>query len=912
MMESQLSLFLTVFYWVTYEMTTTGFDVFQPSSLDILQNLVVGLLFGAMVTTYCAVRVISIRCNVNHAYAKFRSHLTDIFIFMKREKLDKDLQWEVKQYYEYVWDKTGGTDYRTVLKLCDQITLRTDAILHVYGGAFSKCPILYDSDVSLIRVLGRAVYSSYFRQGMVIIERDDVISDLYFVDDGTMDLRYSDDDEHVLSKLPVGSAFGNLDNVETQVCPNRFIACSNVHILKINSLIFHDIIQDFPVVRMLLVKYRPNQENYIIGSVPPGTVQTIWKDQRPVYIIKRENTINLNTHNHFFQLYLVLVSLACVFGDVYNAGFQCNNTIILGVLYLLDVAFFIKIVMHYSFPFIDEEELNVAAAIAAARKRYYKKDFKVDMFTLLPFELLSMLAPQPWDVFAYLRLNRFLRVVTIRNSLARYQLRLDTKQGLVTGVTTFIWFSVFVHVAASIWYHIAYHEDFQQPHSSWLWTTGPLRQHEKVGSDYLTSLYFIIVTFSLSGTKEILPRLKSEVFFTCVLMIVSTLIYMLYVGEFSNVIHYQAYRCFSFFTKFLEMQEFLLRNRVSPNLIKLAKSYSLYLWRESRGYQSPQFVVEAPQVLKEKIMSAAFMRHLDNHPIFGKCEHPLRRQVVACMKPYYYEDGMYVVKEGEMPAAMFFVHRGSVQELDEEMEQELKLYKPGEFFGTLQGLHHDIAYTLTYTANTRSQVLMLCLDDWEFLLPHYPVSNLIIYPPKDKPADAHVEKRYEPPPVQHVEAKKEKKKVFVTKKTEVKEIENEEDEHLIKLDDVEPMSELDRLLEEATLGLKMPVKEQVSTKPAAEKPDSVPEKTVREKPVSIKKQQETVPQKLVSGKLVSDSVKAPALGAGAAVGAGTGALLAAAASRLAHVSAGLQAKTRSGKEKSTLQESAPTKAIWIA
>lgn len=32
----------------------------------------------------------------------------------------------------------GGIDYRGVLKLCEQLTLRSDAILHIYGPTFAK------------------------------------------------------------------------------------------------------------------------------------------------------------------------------------------------------------------------------------------------------------------------------------------------------------------------------------------------------------------------------------------------------------------------------------------------------------------------------------------------------------------------------------------------------------------------------------------------------------------------------------------------------------------------------------------------------------------------------------------------------------------------------------------------------
>ncbi|CAG9784717.1 unnamed protein product [Diatraea saccharalis] len=64
--------------------------------------------------------------------------MKDITSFMRHEHLSKNLKKEVLDYYEYTWQKTGGIDYNNVLKLCDQITLRTDAILHIYGPTFEK------------------------------------------------------------------------------------------------------------------------------------------------------------------------------------------------------------------------------------------------------------------------------------------------------------------------------------------------------------------------------------------------------------------------------------------------------------------------------------------------------------------------------------------------------------------------------------------------------------------------------------------------------------------------------------------------------------------------------------------------------------------------------------------------------
>lgn len=45
---------------------------------------------------------------------------------------------EVLNYYSHNWEKLGGVDYRHVLKMCHQINLRTDAVLHLYGSTFAN------------------------------------------------------------------------------------------------------------------------------------------------------------------------------------------------------------------------------------------------------------------------------------------------------------------------------------------------------------------------------------------------------------------------------------------------------------------------------------------------------------------------------------------------------------------------------------------------------------------------------------------------------------------------------------------------------------------------------------------------------------------------------------------------------
>ncbi|VVD05592.1 unnamed protein product [Leptidea sinapis] len=126
------------------------------------------------------------------------------------------------------------------------------------------------------------------------------------------------------------------------------------------------------------------------------------------------------------------------------------------------------------------------------------------------------------------------------------------------------------------------------------------------------------------------------------------MVYMIYVGEFSNIIQYYSFRSFAYYSKIIELE----------------------------------------------------------HPIFRSCEAKFLRQLVGCLQLHTHVKGMYVVKEKEITDSLYIVHTGRVLESTEDRETT-RLYFAGETFGT-------------------SQILTLCLKDWEHLLDHFPNSRDVI------------------------------------------------------------------------------------------------------------------------------------------------------------------------------------------
>ncbi|XP_050361867.1 uncharacterized protein LOC126781089 [Nymphalis io] len=670
--ESPWNLHLGSYFWVVYETTTTGYSSFKPSNFNIMQVLIAGMTVGALITTYFSVRIISIRANVNKALASFQEHIKDITVFMNRENLDPQLQKQVLDYYEYNWDKMGGLDYRNVLKLCEQITLRTDAILHIYGTTFSQCPILNQSDVSLLRTVGRAVRSLYFTRDTTIIDVDDVISDIYIVDKGSVELKDTRDNDAWIT-LAKGSMFGNLHG-DTIRCPVSITTNNQVHLLQINSQGFFNIIKDYPAVFELLKYYRPTNENYIAG-IGTNTPFIIKEHSTTISTIIREQRFfrYFNIRQYIMRIYVITVSLFCIYADVYNAGFQDNRPLLILALYLFDFCFLWKFFIQYYLPKI----------VAIDDDDFYK--FKVSVY----------------------------------KCLSHHHRRISINLTISTAITVLIWFTIFVHISACFWYFIGVLEEKTDPKSSWIYNdNGKPWCH----SYYICSLYFVLTTFTQNGVGDILPKKQSEVVFVSILQLISTMMFMVYVGELSNIIQYQSFRSFNFYSSYLELQEFLKNNRVSKNLVSLVNKYSLHLWRESRGLQVPHFLKTAPDCFKLKVMSAAYLYHLNDHQLFNGCEPAFLRHLVGLLQLYTYNEDMYVVKDCEITDSMYFIHTGRVTEIWSGLNKT-KSFHSGECFGELQGLIYNTPYLRSYKTAIKSQILTLCLRDWEGLLKHFPKSK---------------------------------------------------------------------------------------------------------------------------------------------------------------------------------------------
>lgn len=77
---------------------------------------------------------------------------------------------------------------------------------------------------------------------------------------------------------------------------------------------------------------------------------SVWKERTfstAILIATRSGAFKMcDTHSKSMLIFMIVISLCCVYLETYNAAFQCNSIAMLIFLYILDLLFYFKIVIN--------------------------------------------------------------------------------------------------------------------------------------------------------------------------------------------------------------------------------------------------------------------------------------------------------------------------------------------------------------------------------------------------------------------------------------------------------------------------------------------------------------------------------------------------------------------------------------
>ncbi|GLI63367.1 hypothetical protein VaNZ11_006304 [Volvox africanus] len=290
----------------------------------------------------------------------------------------------------------------------------------------------------------------------------------------------------------------------------------------------------------------------------------------------------------------------------------------------------------------------------------------VDLVAALPWTYITRSLASYMQLLKLLRLVRLLRLLQMSRSMQRNRLymNMEHSQGAaVARVVSYVMGAVLVvHMSASAWFFVAV---MQSKDLEGTWAEAAGLQDATAFERYLTSLYFVVITFTTVGYGDVYPVTTAERFMTCVGMLVGV-VTLGYIISTANTIAGKADKYELARSELLDrVESFLEAQPLTTGLATRIKNYFEYVARRRfNDRDDQQLVASLPSDLRRAVLRAMHSKLVKQVPFLRAAaahHEALVLEITAALKLEFYTKGEVVVSEGGWDSELYFVTEGTLQ-----------------------------------------------------------------------------------------------------------------------------------------------------------------------------------------------------------------------------------------------------------
>ncbi|KAM9766773.1 voltage-gated inwardly rectifying potassium channel KCNH7-like isoform 2-T2 [Menidia menidia] len=352
-----------------------------------------------------------------------------------------------------------------------------------------------------------------------------------------------------------------------------------------------------------------------------------------------------------------------------ECGYSCSPLNVVDLI--VDIMFIVDILINFRTTYVNANE-EVVSHPAKIAIHYFKGWFLIDMVAAIPFDLLifGSGSDETTTLIGLLKTARLLRLVRVARKLDRY-----SEYGAAVLMLLMCIFALIAHWLACIWYAIGNVEKPYLEHKiGWLDNLGVSIGKKYNYSDpssgpsikdkYVTALYFTFSSLTSVGFGNVSPNTNSEKIFSICVMLIGSLMYASIFGNVSAIIQRLYSGTARYHLQMLRVKEFIRFHQIPNPLRQRLEEYFQHAWTYTNGIDMN---MGFPECLQADICLHLNKSLLQECKAFRGATKGCLRALAMRFKTTHAPPGDTLVHSGDVLTALYFVSRGSIEILKEDI-----------------------------------------------------------------------------------------------------------------------------------------------------------------------------------------------------------------------------------------------------
>ncbi|XP_039753368.1 uncharacterized protein LOC120628811 [Pararge aegeria] len=708
--------------------------------------LLIGFMFWYVIFYSLTLLVLNYRGNT-----LFQHGVNQLQRFLKAERVDKNIMVRAVAHFRYWWFRTKGINIQSLMNERIGVIFRQDLSYYFFKKTVEAAESLLRGGETTERELASASTQLYFLPGEPIAREMDLTPWVFIVHRGKIVIKREGE---IVARLTKGSIFGQLDGLTAR--PLRISAFSDDYadLLQIPIKEFQDIVGDEG--RENIAKNPQSKYDYMavkkrVVENPYNTVKYLLRGQKSIKLPWMDKRMRAQGwYSRWLYFTWVLCPVVASFSSLFYVTVPDETD--------ADIVIFLLLFDAVHLLYIASEFYSMELVV-----EYGKCEDRVVEWGIIKkwqtyIDIVSIVIP----VIAYYFGNKHYGLFRLLRLRLLYDFHEHFCEGFQSTIAPillkFIIILFLLHCMTCGWIYVACRDsEFPlvnppiPPHINATidfteWTLPHLRKggcarltknyiandkKTKFGflvplswtADYLVAMIYVIIIFTHTEIDIVVALTLKQIYYK---LFINFIIYLADIWILSIAIS-------AVYTKFRELYAYdydvnnlityLQRSGLSPVLLESVREYTKQLWQRQRGNWLPELAQNAHDCLREDLLGALYIHHLETVPIFRDLPDYFNRQLVARLRRVVIFPGKFIVQEGDILSLMCFIHEGEVEKWYTNKNGERKMVSvlnTNGYFGLVPGLFPNAPFQFTFFSRTVVDIVFLRFRDWQDLLEGYP------------------------------------------------------------------------------------------------------------------------------------------------------------------------------------------------